>query len=226
MSISDPVDVDPYVARLLAMLEEILAILKGGLFRPSRLIDFDTDPSGNPLADGSVISGTYTVWGATFAVVPGANPGPNVSGVDVYARNGQTFVAFTYPAISPPNIVSIQSASDPSFDVLDGSIIASFPFSVAAVSIFTCLEYPGATPTSLPFMQVYSTAAPSSASLLAKVEYPSPVNSANFGTWQSLFYEAPQKNIQSIVFSCSNPGSSTASVRTKALFDSLRYYYS
>jgi hypothetical protein len=79
------------------LISTLLLITQG--LQAQTMINFDTDPSGNPITHGTIVNSVYASKGVTFEKVgPGTNCG---SGPNVYANNDQP------PGFgSSPNVVS------------------------------------------------------------------------------------------------------------------------
>jgi hypothetical protein len=189
-------------------------------------IDFDQDPSSQPVADATQINSLYASVGATFATVTNAGaPTPGAT-APAFARSlwpsgGQTGNNIASIYAMPRNAVFFEDSQ--------GLIQVFFPSPVTFVSIYALAASEPDTlfsgnSASRPYMKVFDAGG----NLLATEWYPNFYNEnqpdPNFGSWQILTHSAPSGNISYLLLSCSQPDP-TAPGKVYAVFDSLAYSY-
>ena len=81
----------------------VVALGCGSAVAATLVINFDTDPIGNPIEDGTIVDELYAVLGVTFGP-----EGASTCGTNVYA-NADRPASFG----SPPNVVSICAPPHP-----------------------------------------------------------------------------------------------------------------
>jgi YD repeat-containing protein len=181
----------------------------------SYLIDFDHDPSGNALADGTIVDTVYTsTLGVTLSSIQCAPGQSCTSGQHAFARS----------SVAPntaPNVISIDATSVPVFDARFGAIRADFASPRVWVSI-DVLPVPyvadaiGA-PDGQPWIQAYDA----SGALIASVHYTGLSTDPDYFTYHTMKVDAGSARIKWVQFSV-HPSSGGA----EALFgefDNLRF---
>jgi hypothetical protein len=180
----------------------------------SYVINFDRDPSGNPLADGAVIDTTYTSsLGVTFSAIS-CVPGMGCASGHAFARTASG-------ASSVPNVVSQNDNSLPFFNARYGAVRADFTTARSWVSIDVMPVLTAADwivpPTAQPWFEAYDA----NGTLVGQVHYPIAFGAANWGTYQTLRIDAASASIKWVRFSVQPPGNNTAEVFGD--FDNLRF---
>ena len=164
------------------------------------LIDFDTDPKGAPIADGTIIDTTYTSLGVTFSCIV-CSSGHAFARGPGRARNGVTLVA-------PP--------LDNDYDAVSGAVRAEFstPRSWVSIDVIKVMvpEYKG-TPVALPWIEAYDAAN----NLIASAYYPV-YGTPGWGQWQTLRIDDPTARIKSVRLS-----SQHRAPQVNAVFDNLSF---
>ena len=145
------------------------------------VIDFDTDPTGAPIANGANVDATYTGVGVTFTCIV-------CSSAHAFARS---------PGRAGNGVSLFQSPYVPLFDSRYGAVRAEFslPRSFVSVDVLGVLppEYLG-TPVARPWIEAYDAAGNK---IGATVYYPA-CGSAGFGQWQTLRIDDPNASIKSV----------------------------
>ena len=180
----------------------------------ARLINFDQDASGNPIADGTIIDTTYTSsLGVTFSGIK-CTPGQSCANGHAYARGSVS-------AKSPQNVVTQDATGLPIFDARFGAVRADFAtprswVSIDVMPVLTAADWI-VPPTAQPWFEAYDA----SNNLVGQIYYPIAFGSTNWGSYQTLRIDAGSASIKWVRFSAQPPGSNTAEVFGS--FDNLRF---
>jgi hypothetical protein len=166
-------------------------------------INFDTDPNGAAIADGTVVDNTYASLGVTLSAI--------------YCGNGSCVPASAYarvPGNASNNGVSLFNTGFPYFDARWGAVEATFASAVSVVSIDAyAVEFVEALtngPTGSPFLEAYDAAG----TFLGRVNAP-----IVMGVWQTITFTSPTNNIKRVRFS--SPGNPAPGDHIYATFDNL-----
>ena len=98
-------------------------------------INFDVDPLGDPIPNGTVVNSVYQVFGVTFNRTA---PGGACSGTDVYANSIEAFA-------SQPNNVSICDASANGSDFNEGSALVEGVLAREALEVCIAVDPAGSS---------------------------------------------------------------------------------
>jgi hypothetical protein len=197
---------NPVVAEMwgrLAAMERLLKFLVAS-------VNFDIDPAGNKIADGTRLDGPtnpYSSLGISFLAV--SAPG-------VWARSSAY-------SISKPNVVSaVASPVDPGMNEIVGKIQVNFASPVSSVSIEAIVATPQemlGPPGPAPYLNAYD----SKNNLVASAQFPPNLVPDQYGMSSqpaSLVVTSNTVNISYVVFSCPiSPGGNSLS----AYFDNLTF---
>jgi len=163
------------------------------------LIDFDSDPGGVAIADGTIVDQTYAVWGVTFTCMV-------CSSGHAFARK---------PGWSGNGVSLVASPVVPAFDARLGAVRAEFrsPRSWVSVDVLPLMapEFKG-TPTARPWLQAFDAAE----NLIGPAYYPA-YGTPGWGQGQTLRIDDPNASIKSVRLS-----SQHGSPQVFATFDNLR----
>jgi hypothetical protein len=120
--------------RLLAATALALALLVPTWVQAATItINFDVDPLGDPIPNGTVVNSVYQVFGVTFNRTA---PGGACSGTDVYANSIEAFA-------SQPNNVSICDASANGSDFNEGSALVEGVLERDAIEVCVAVDPAG-----------------------------------------------------------------------------------
>ena len=203
------------LAEILAELRASFRLLQQGIIiaPPSHYVDFDTDPLGNPIANGTqldVATNPYAPFGVSFAAIPA----PKAGQLSVWARASLN-------STTQPNIVSLQATPAGAGDTDEiGKIRINFSttkaFVYVAARVSAPIEYLGALnwgPSVQGFDQNDNPVA--SSFFPAMTLKPGEVSAA-----RSLAISSPSANIAYVVLSCSFVAGANNLV---AYWDNLRF---
>jgi hypothetical protein len=152
---------------------------------PPTVIDFDTDPAGNAVANDTVVDATYASKGVTFSCIV-CTSGHGVARTPGRSGNG----------------VSLWRVADsglPFFDARWGAVRADFTTPRSSVSIDALEVQPPewlGTPLGKPWLEAYDT----NNALVGQVYYPA-YGTTGFGQWQTLTIDTGVANIAYVRFS-------------------------
>ena len=171
-------------------------------------VDFDVDPNGAAIADGTAVDNTYAAVGVHFSSIycgATASCGP----ASAYARAGGN---------ASNNGVSLFSYGWPWFDARWGAVEATFDNPGDSVSIdayaLDFVESLSSGPSTSPFLEAYDA----SGNFLGKVFAP-----INMGVWQTMTISTGTNNIKRVRFSV--PGfPPAAGDHVYAIFDNLMHH--
>ncbi|HVW25155.1 MAG TPA: hypothetical protein VHC69_07265 [Polyangiaceae bacterium] len=175
----------------------------------TELVDFDHDPSGNAIADGTAVDNVYSSLGVTLSSIVCTSSGCT-SGQHAYARTwGSTNIASLFA-----------SPTVPVFDARSGAVRADFATPRTWVSIDATPvlppEYFG-TPASQPWIEAYDA---NNNKIGSSVYYPIAYGAAGYGSQQTLKIDAGSAIIKYVRFSSQYSSSSPA---VYAALDNLRF---
>jgi hypothetical protein len=176
---------------------------------PDTVINFDVDPDGVSLADGTDVSTTYASLGVTFSFAQTVGPAP---GPGVYAREP----SFPETAETPPNVVSIfaSGAGAADFGQRFGFVVATFDPPVRTVTV-RARPSEFAPQYVLPVMLVYDG---SGRQIGSAVYQPDPNNPTR--DYQQLTFGAQGQEIVQVKLSCFDKETPPAT----GLFDQLSFH--
>lgn len=195
-----------------------LAIAAAGLFaEPARavLINFDTDPDGNPIVTGTNINTTYSSLGVTLGCFNGTDSASNLCSGNAYANA-------TASAASSPNVISLTPGTPLGLfiDERFGFFRASFATPVSSVSIDAMpvpLPEGLGTRSDAPFLQAFGAGG----TFLGQAVYSGIASCdptvANSCPYQTLTFTRPTEDILFVAFSSSHVSGPT----TFGMFDNL-----
>lgn len=148
------------------------------------VIDFDSDPTGAPIADGTTVDATYNSLGVTLTCIV-------CTSTHAFARSpgraGNGVSLFAYPNI-------------PLYDSRNGAVRAEFSTPRSWVSIDALAVLPpewAGTPTARPWLEAYDAAGNK---LGSTVYYPA-YGTSGWGQWQTLRIDDPTGSIKFVRFS-------------------------
>ena len=182
--------------------------LLGTLSLATALVDFNSDPAGNAIADGTPldVQQPYKALGVNFSIV-----GP---------RNGASNVLATKCALaaSAPNVIALDPEGSGATSEQWGTIRATFDTAALSVSILAMsrgAEFPDGTP-SVPYLRAFDAKGNQIAQALHPAISASPFGGR--GPWVQLIAASGFAKIASVQFSCPAPDDSE---RFLAFFDEL-----
>ncbi len=207
----------PLVACGGAVEDDDVGTSQGELANPypsTYLVNFDRDPSGNPIADGSIIDTTYSSYGVTFSGIK-CTPGQG-------CVSGHAFARGSVAAQSPQNVVTQDAKSLPFFDAHYGAVRADFTTARSWVSIDVMPVLTAADwidpPTVRPWFEAYDA----NNNLIGQVYYPIAFGDPGWGTYQQLRINAPAgSGIKWVRFSAQYSATNSAEVFGE--FDNMRF---
>jgi hypothetical protein len=184
------------------------------------LVDFDHDPSGNPIADGTIVDSVYSAWGVTFSGIlcmPACTTGHAYARTDTTGNNVVTMIP---PGLTPPAHYEIE------FNALNGGVRADFTnpriwASIDAVPIVPGEPVVSPSDTQRPWFEAYDA---TNHFLPPTIYYPftfSGSTGPGWGSPQALKVNAGTSNIKWVRFSVV-PQSGMA-WPVWGMFDNLRF---
>jgi hypothetical protein len=192
-------------------------------FTVNYLVDFDHDPSGNPIADGTIVDNVYAAWGVTFSGIL-CTPGAGCASGHAYARadiTGNNIVTPVPPGLTPP------AHFEAEFDARSGAVRADFTTSKPWASVDAVPIVPGeplVSPSDAqrPWFEAYDA---SNVFIPPTIYYPftfSGSTGPGFGSRQTLKVNTAPANIKWVRFSVVPSAGSAWPVW--GMFDNLRFY--
>jgi hypothetical protein len=179
------------------------------------LVDFDHDPAGNPIADGTIVDNVYAAWGVTFSGSL-CTPGVGCTNGHAYAR--ADFAGNNIVTPVPPGLIA-------QFDEGSGVVRADFttPRTWASVDVTPIIPNEALTPPSdaqKPWFEAYDA---SNQVIPPRIYFPFTFSSAGPGWYsqQTLKANTGTANIKAVRFSVV-PGVGSATP-VWGIFDNLRF---
>ncbi|HYQ02509.1 MAG TPA: hypothetical protein VER96_27745 [Polyangiaceae bacterium] len=168
------------------------------------VIDFDRDPAGAAIADGTTVDATYNSLGVTLTcIVCGSNP-------HAFARA---------PGRAGNGVSLFASPTIPLYDSRNGAVRVEFTTPRSWVSIDALAVLPpewAGTPQARPWLEAYDAAGNKIGSA---VYYPA-YGTTGWGTWQTLRFDDPNASIKFVRISSQHYNNSPS---VYGAFDNLTF---